>query len=81
MCSHIIKYALSKLMHLIRQVSDRSMKYVSDKPYTILNLLRHEQWDFLKSEEEGNTGFYYVRSNWRTIQLWKDTMSLASSPM
>lgn len=49
--------------------------------YTIINLLRHEQWDFVKSEEEGNTGFFYVRSNWRTIKLWKDTMSTALTPV
>lgn len=81
MCSHIIKYALSKLIHLFRQVSNWSMTYESDKSYTILNLLRHEKWNFMKSEEEGNTGFYYVRSNWRTIQLWKDTMLTALTPV
>jgi hypothetical protein len=80
MCSRIIKYALSKLMHLF-QVSNGSMIYESDKSYTILNLLRHEKWNFMKSEEEGNTGFYYVRSNWRTIQLWKDTMLTALTPV
>ena len=30
-------------------------------------------WDFRKSnKEEGNTGFYYVKSNERTIKLWED---------
>lgn len=30
-------------------------------------------WDFRRSnKEEGNTGFYFVRSNERTIKLWKD---------
>ena len=29
-------------------------------------------WDFRRSKEEGNTGFYYVKSSNRTIALWKD---------
>jgi Nucleotide-diphospho-sugar transferase len=31
-----------------------------------------ETWDFRRSKEEGNTGFYFVRSNNRTIKLWAD---------
>lgn len=38
---------------------------------------RSEGWDFHKSEEEGNTGFYFVRSNDKTIKLWKDAVQLA----
>lgn len=46
---------------------------------TTLNFesIRHEQWDFYKSEEEGNTGFFYSRSNEQTIKLWTDTLQLA----
>lgn len=29
-------------------------------------------WDFRRSREEGNTGFYFVRSSNRTISLWRD---------
>ena len=29
-------------------------------------------WDFRRSREEGNTGFYFVRSSNRTIALWRD---------
>ena len=29
-------------------------------------------WNFRNSREEGNTGFYYVRSSNRTIALWRD---------
>lgn len=36
-----------------------------------------EQWDFFKSDEEGNTGFYYARSNPRTLKLWKDALALS----
>lgn len=28
-----------------------------------------DAWDFYKTEEEGNTGFYFIRSNERTIRL------------
>jgi hypothetical protein len=38
---------------------------------------RAYDWDFYKSEEEGNTGFYFVRSNSRTIKLWKDALATA----
>jgi len=38
-----------------------------------------EQWDFFKSDEEGNTGFYYARSNPRTLKLWKDALALSPS--
>jgi Nucleotide-diphospho-sugar transferase len=31
-----------------------------------------QTWDFRRSKEEGNTGFYFVRSNNRTIKLWAD---------
>ena len=36
-----------------------------------------EVWDFFKSEEEGNTGFYYARTNERTLKLWKDALALS----
>lgn len=29
-------------------------------------------WDFRRSREEGNTGFYYVKSSNRTVDLWRD---------
>lgn len=35
-------------------------------------------WDFYKSEEEGNTGFYYARSNSKTLSLFNE--SLAAAP-
>lgn len=31
-----------------------------------------DTWDFRRSREEGNTGFYYVKSSNRTIALWRD---------
>ena len=31
-----------------------------------------DNWDFYKTVEEGNTGFYYVRSNSKTIKLFND---------
>ena len=36
---------------------------------------REEWWDLQKSKEEGNTGFYFVRSNKRTIKLWADAFA------
>jgi len=33
---------------------------------------KEDTWDFRRSKEEGNTGFYYVRSNNQTIKLWQD---------
>jgi hypothetical protein len=34
-------------------------------------------WNFFKSEEEGNTGFYFVRSNDRTIKLFSQVLKNA----
>eukprot|EP00607_Mallomonas_marina_P003391 CAMPEP_0182432378 /NCGR_PEP_ID=MMETSP1167-20130531/55903_1 /TAXON_ID=2988 /ORGANISM="Mallomonas Sp, Strain CCMP3275" /LENGTH=215 /DNA_ID=CAMNT_0024619811 /DNA_START=172 /DNA_END=819 /DNA_ORIENTATION=- len=31
---------------------------------------RGDEWRFRTTPDEGNTGFYYVRSNERTIKLW-----------
>jgi hypothetical protein len=31
---------------------------------------RGQSWDFHHSKVEGNTGFYFVRSNNNTIKLW-----------
>lgn len=36
-----------------------------------------DTWDFRRSKEEGNTGFYYVRSNNRTTKLWADAFEAA----
>ena len=38
---------------------------------------QHEVWDFFKSDEEGNTGFYYARTNEKTLKLWKDALALS----
>lgn len=38
---------------------------------------RGETWDFHKSKIEGNTGFYFVRSNNNTIKLWADAFAAA----
>ena len=36
----------------------------------------NNSWDFVTSEGvEGNTGFYYARSNERTVKLWYDAFS------
>jgi len=29
-------------------------------------------WDFYKSRNEGNTGFYFVRSNPKVFKLWDE---------
>lgn len=34
-------------------------------------IIRKEHWDFRKSKEEGNTGYYFVKSNNKTIKLWQ----------
>jgi hypothetical protein len=31
-----------------------------------------DNWDFRRSRVEGNTGFYFVRSNNKTIRLWEE---------
>lgn len=36
-----------------------------------------DKWDFYKSEEEGNTGFYFVRANEKTIKLWRHSINIA----
>ncbi|KAJ1437426.1 nucleotide-diphospho-sugar transferase-domain-containing protein, partial [Ochromonadaceae sp. CCMP2298] len=36
-----------------------------------------ESWDFHKSKIEGNTGFYFVRSNNNTVKLWADAFAAA----
>jgi hypothetical protein len=36
-----------------------------------------DTWDFHKSKIEGNTGFYFVRSNNNTIKLWADAYAAA----
>eukprot|EP01032_Pedospumella_encystans_P035608 gene35608-40279_t len=36
-----------------------------------------ETWDFHKSKIEGNTGFYFVRSNNNTVKLWADAFAAA----
>ena len=36
---------------------------------------KEDTWDFRKSKEEGNTGFYFVRSSPRTIKLWADAFA------
>lgn len=33
-----------------------------------------KKWDFHTSQEEGNTGFYYVQSNLRTIKLFEEVI-------
>ncbi len=38
---------------------------------------RGESWDFHKSKVEGNTGFYFVRSNPNTIKLWAHAFEAA----
>lgn len=39
----------------------------------------NEYWDFFyKSKLEGNTGFYFVRSNNQTIKLWHDAFLAAA---
>eukprot|EP01034_Spumella_vulgaris_P021696 gene21696-27746_t len=37
----------------------------------------NEPWNFHKSKIEGNTGFYFVRSNRNTIKLWADAFAAA----
>ncbi len=37
----------------------------------------NEPWDFRRSKIEGNTGFYFVRSNTNTIKLWSDAFAAA----
>jgi hypothetical protein len=37
--------------------------------------IRDQRWDFRKSREEGNTGFYFVRSNSRTIKIWAEAFA------
>lgn len=32
---------------------------------------KEDTWDFRRSKEEGNTGFYYVRSSEKTAKLWQ----------
>lgn len=39
--------------------------------------VKQETWDFKRSKEEGNTGFYFVRSNNRTIKLWEHAYEVA----
>ena len=36
---------------------------------------RGDDWDFRKTPDEGNTGFYFVRSGPHTIKLWGDTIA------
>lgn len=36
-----------------------------------------DTWTFRKGKEEGNTGFYFVRSNKMTIKLWHDAYKAA----
>lgn len=45
-----------------------------------LNMIcpRGRLWDFHATEEEGNTGFYFVRSNNRTIQLFNNSIAAVS---
>ncbi len=43
----------------------------------MLLLRRGEPWDFHKSKIEGNTGFYFVRSNNNTIKLWAHAFEAA----
>jgi hypothetical protein len=41
-------------------------------------LIRDKYWDFFyRSRIEGNTGFYFVKSNERTIKLWADAFAAA----
>jgi len=35
------------------------------------------EWDFYKSQNEGNTGFYFVRSNAKVFKLWDEFLKLA----
>jgi len=41
------------------------------------NCKEQDTWTFRKSKEEGNTGFYFVRSNNMTIKLWQDAYEAA----
>ena len=43
----------------------------------ILIIYSNEPWDFHKSKIEGNTGFYFVRSNNNTIKLWEAAFAAA----
>lgn len=45
-----------------------------------LNMIcpRGRLWDFRTTEEEGNTGFYFVRSNPRTIKLFSNSIAAVS---
>jgi hypothetical protein len=43
----------------------------------VLVTYRGEAWDFHKSKVEGNTGFYFVRSNNNTVKLWADAFAAA----
>jgi hypothetical protein len=45
--------------------------------FLVLVTKRGEAWDFHKSKVEGNTGFYFVRSNNNTVKLWADAFAAA----
>lgn len=40
-------------------------------------LSREEVFDFRNNKQEGNTGFYFVRSNNRTVKLWEDSYRMS----
>eukprot|EP01041_Mallomonas_annulata_P008705 gene8705-17988_t len=38
-----------------------------------------ERWDFRKSWEEGNTGFYFARSNQKVLKVWQEYFKTAAA--
>ena len=51
-----------------------------NKVIILSSFYRFKEWNFFKSEEEGNTGFYHVRSNPKTIKLWADVVARSQLP-
>lgn len=46
--------------------------------YLLQYVDRDKYWDFFyRSKYEGNTGFYFVRSNEKTMKLWADAYAAA----
>jgi hypothetical protein len=40
-------------------------------------VFRRVPFDYKNESQEGNTGFYYVRSSPKTIKLWGDSIEAA----
>ena len=72
-----LKYMLFKNVDYVHSVNlrcNRSAKPVESRLYDCLydfylNFRSEPAWDFYKTEQEGNTGFYLLRSNSRSITL------------